>query len=377
MVSLLPLLAGCQIHPVSAEDRLFLKLSVDFLGEYQLPKQEFQGTTVGGLSGITYDRQRDCYYAISDDRSDLTPARFYTLKLAIDSTNRQQPRLQKVEVEAVTPLLDQTGQPYAKGAIDPEGIALSPLNSVFIANEGIANAGLAPTVGEYDLKTGQLKRSLSIPTRFIPDTKLGTQNGKQTRGVGDNLGFESLTLSPGNSTLEPFRLFTATESSLVQDSDEQNPQHGKSRNRMLHYMVSKVRSLFISEQLYPMEPPPPGAKFHGLTELLAIDSGGHFISLERSFGSNGFNVKLFQLATGSATDTSAKATLRGDVKGVMPIQKKLLLDLNSLGIKLDNLEGLTLGAQLPDRSRSLVVISDDNFRSDQITQVLLFRLKGI
>jgi len=29
----------------------------------------FQGTKVGGLSGITYDASRGVYYAVSDDRS--------------------------------------------------------------------------------------------------------------------------------------------------------------------------------------------------------------------------------------------------------------------------------------------------------------------
>src|SRR5579883_3148721 len=33
-------------------------------------------------------------------------------------------------------------------------------------------------------------------------------------------------------------------------------------------------------------------------------TGGHFLSLERSFGINGFSVKLFQLAMSNATDTS-------------------------------------------------------------------------
>ena len=41
---------------------------------------KFQGTTVGGLSSITYDAQNDVYYAISDDPSQFQPARFYTLQ---------------------------------------------------------------------------------------------------------------------------------------------------------------------------------------------------------------------------------------------------------------------------------------------------------
>jgi hypothetical protein len=60
----------------------------------------------------------------------------------------------------------------------------------------------------------------------------------------------------------------------------------------------------------------------------------------------------------------------------MPIQKRLLLDLNELGIPLDNFEGISFGPQLPDGSKSLILVSDDNFSELQVTEFLLFRLKA-
>ena len=60
------------------------KTNLQFLGQAIVPTgTTFQGTTVGGLSSITYDAERDVYYAISDDPSQFQPARFYTLKLAV------------------------------------------------------------------------------------------------------------------------------------------------------------------------------------------------------------------------------------------------------------------------------------------------------
>ena len=44
------------------------------------------------------------------------------------------------------------------------------------------------------------------------------------------------------------------------------------------------------------------------------------------------------------------------------------------GIPLDNVEGMTLGPQLPDGRRSLVLVSDNNFAASQFTQFLLFAL---
>src|SRR3546814_6980774 len=56
-----------------------------FIGEQQIPhKQPFQGTTVGGLSGIDYDAGTDTWILASDDRSDFDASRFYTAKLAYD-----------------------------------------------------------------------------------------------------------------------------------------------------------------------------------------------------------------------------------------------------------------------------------------------------
>lgn len=375
ILAIMPLLAGCDLPQVSAEERLFLNLKLDFLSDYQLPKQDFKGTRVGGLSGITYDRQRDRFYALSDDRSEFAPARFYTLKLLLDQANAKAPRIKQVAIETVTTITGEDGKPYPKGTIDPEGIALSPLGTVFISSEGVTRDGVPPFVREFDLKTGKWKRSLQIPKRYSPDAK----GDQQTQGVQDNLGFESLTIvagSYGTTAVEPFRLFTATESSLKQDVSPTEQTQG-AKNRLLHYMLEAQRGLLVSEHLYQLAPPPNGAVNHGLTDLLAIDQGGHFLSLERSFGKSGFQVKLFQLATGGATDISLIDSLKGTLRGTVAIPKKLLLDLSLLDVPLDNLEGMAIGPRLPDGSRSLLLVSDDNFREEQVTQFLLLRLKGL
>ena len=56
------------------------------------------------------------------------------------------------------------------------------------------------------------------------------------------------------------------------------------------------------------------------------------------------------------------------------MKKTLLLDLRTLGIPLDNVEGMTLGPKLPDGRRSLMLVSDNNFAASQFTQFLLFAL---
>ncbi|MDF0556792.1 esterase-like activity of phytase family protein [Kamptonema sp. UHCC 0994] len=378
-IILLTFATACSPPQGVAKDRIFLPLSIDFLSEYQLPKIDFDSVPVGGLSGIAYDGKGTAtpndpafrFYAISDDPSEYGDARFYTLKLNLAAADSVKNNINKVTVEGVTYLVGEDGKTFSKDSINPEGIAISPRKSVFVASEGVTHIGIPPFVREFDLKTGKMRGSLPIPERYIPDTT----DEKQARGVVDNLGFESLTIDPESLSfdgLDPFRIFTAIEAPLVQDSD---PEQAKNL-RLLHYVIVDKTAQLVSENFYQLDPAPLTI-LNGLTELVAVGKGGHFLSLERSFGLSGYGAKIFQLALGGATDTSRIYSLKGNVTTAEPIKKKLLLDLKDLGIPLYNLEGMTLGPRLSDGSQSLVLVSDDNFDEEQKTQFILFRLKYI
>jgi hypothetical protein len=374
---LLTVCTACAPPPAVARDRSFPEMSLEFLGEYELPKTNFEGSPVGGLSGITYDPKGIStvtskayrFYALSDDPSENGEARFYSLRLDLTSSDPANIRLKKVAVEGVTSLKKADGETFSWGSINPEGIALSPRNSVFVASEGVTHAGIPPFVGEFDLKTGNLRGNLPIPKRYIPDAS----DEKQQQGVRENLGFESLsidpeTFSPGG--LDPFRLFAATEAPLMQDLD---PEHAI-KLRFLHYVIVDKTPQLVSENLYNLDQVPLTV-LNGLTELVTV-GGGQILSLERSFGLSGYSARIYQVALGAATDTSRIQSFKGSVTMVEPVKKKLLLDLSELGIPLYNLEGMTLGPQLPDGSKSLVLVSDDNFDEAQKTQFILLSLKA-
>ncbi|TAG97712.1 MAG: esterase-like activity of phytase family protein [Oscillatoriales cyanobacterium] len=374
---LLTICTACAAPPAAAKDRSFPEMSLEFLGDYQLPKMSFEGTPVGGLSGITYDSkgmneatsQAYQFYALSDDPSENGEARFYSLRLDLKSGDTASVGLKKVTVEGVTSLKKADGETFPWGSINPEGIALSPRNSVFVASEGVTHVGIPPLVGEFDLKTGNQRGTLPIPKRYIPDAS----DEKQQQGVLDNLGFESLTIDPETFSpggLDPFRLFVATEAPLMQDADPEQA----SKLRILHYVIVDKTPQLISENLYTLDQVPMSI-LNGLTELVAI-SGGQFLSLERSFGLSGYGARIYQVAVGAATDTSRINSFKGKTAMVEPVRKKLLLDLSELGIPLYNLEGMTLGPRLPDGSQSLVLVSDDSFDEAQQTQFILLSLKG-
>ena len=64
-----------------------------------------------------------------------------------------------------------------------------------------------------------------------------------------------------------------------------------------------------------------------------------------------------------------------DSQTIKPVKKELLMDLGKLEVALDNTEGLTIGAVLPNGQPSLILVSDNNFNKLQRTQFLAFQLQ--
>jgi hypothetical protein len=338
--------------------------NIEFIGEATLPKGLiFKKTEVGGLSGITYNAKNNLYYAISDDRGQKAAARFYTLKIDLSKGYLKKSGVIPVDV---TTLLNENDQTFRPSETDTEGIALTNKSTIFISSEGDAAKLINPFIKEFSLSSGKEITTLPIPNKFLPD-----KAGKQ--GIRNNLAFESLTITPDQKNL-----FTATENALIQDGVAAKPNIG-SPCRILQYNLLNGQP--EKEFLYQTEPVSPflnltGKFASGLPDLLALDNQGHFLSLERSFTGLGFAISLFQVSLEGADDIhQIDSLLTVDSKNIKPAQKKLLLDLRTLDVLLDNIEGLTLGPKLPDGQQSLILVSDNNFNSLQRTQILAFKMK--
>ncbi|MGD1875617.1 MAG: esterase-like activity of phytase family protein [Mastigocoleus sp.] len=338
---------------------------LDFIGQAVLPTGfKFQGTPFGGLSGITYDERNQLYYSISDDRSQKAPARFYTLKINLSKGKLTDNSLSPV---AVTTLQNKNGQAFANGKIDPEGIALFSQNSVFISSEGDARQLVNPFIKEFSLNSGKELTTLPVPKKFLPDKN-------QKKGIRNNLAFETLTITPDKKYL-----FSATENALIQDGSDAKPNQG-TNCRILQYNLATKE--LEKEFLYPTTsvkafPINVSGRFaSGLPDLVALDNQGSFISIERTFTGVGFNIALFKVNLADADDIHDIDSLSAsDLSKIKPVKKELLLDLRKLSVALDNIEGLTLGAKLPDGKRSLILVSDNNFNPLQRNQLLAFRLQ--
>lgn len=366
IITILLPLSACKLpERVTAEERMFRDFSLELVDQYVIPKDKFQDTVVGGLSAIAYSQEQDLFYVLSDDRSKRSPARFYTFQLEVKANEQQQIKIAGFSPQSVTLLFDEENKKYKQGKIDPEGLAISPRNTLYISSEGNPSKDVEPFINEYELATGKKLSSLRIPQRYLTEDK--------SQGIQENSAFESLTINRTGLPQDPFRVFTATEDALLQDESLEGED--RARIRFLHYLVNPVGDpIIVAEHLYLLDPAPIEVVSNGLTELLALKTEGYFLSLERTYGFTGAGAKIFQVVVGNATDTSNIESLRGNIGQVQPLKKKLLLDLQDLDIYLDNLEGMTEGPRLPDGSKSLVLISDDNFNDEQVSQLLLFRL---
>ena len=338
-------------------------LSLEFLGQAVLPTSTtFSGTVVGGLSGMAYDQSRNVFYALSDDASQLNPARFYTIRVDVADGSFD---ASDVAFAAVTTLRGADGLPFAPLSLDPEGLALTKDRTLVVTSEGFANRLIDPFVREFALDGRQL-RSLPVPEPFLP-------NAAATRGVRLNLGFESAATAPNGRFL-----FTGTEGALVQDGPPATVAAG-SPARLMRYNLQTGR--LDRQYLYwtdPIARPPiPAGAFavNGLVELLPLNNE-FLLAMERSFSvgvpGTGNSIKLYRVAIPGATDVNGAFSLASLLGEIRPVAKTLLLDLDTLGIPLDNVEAMAFGPDLPDGRRSLLLVSDNNFAPAQFTQFLLF-----
>ncbi|MEV6171436.1 esterase-like activity of phytase family protein [Streptomyces sp. NPDC051954] len=316
------------------------------------------GMPFGGLSGIDYNPRSGEYVAISDDRSENGKARFYTLRLPLDGAAFAEA---KPALDGLIVLVDTTGEPFAPKAVDPEAIRWTPGGrSLLWTSEGASSAGQPAFVREAATSGGYV-RELPLPKAYAP---VRSASGTLTAGVRNNQALEGLALSPDGRTVT-----TITENALVQDG----PAAGltvKSPSRLL--LMDRRTGEPKGEHVYEVDPisdaptaplPPPVGTYaadRGVSEILAINETD-YLTVERSFASGvGFSIRLYWTSTIGAADVNGKEALSGTEKP-MPMPKKLLYDFTTSGTDADNVEGITWGPQLPDGSRSLVLVADDNF----------------
>lgn len=348
----------------------------ELAGEFNIPPltsfAPLKAARFGGVSGLAFDPTpgptNNDLLGICDERD--------SGRLFIFRTAGHGPAF-RVDLHAYFPLPSGTGAP---AALDAEGIAMTRSGRIYVASEGAQNREprVPPSITIYNRRVEYLGR-LTVPDRFIPP-----ERGAITRGVRDNGGLESLTLTPDER-----HLFTAAELPLVQDGPPPSFERG-ALTRILEYEASGDSFRPAREFAYPLDAAAqvdftPRLVINGVVELLALGSNDLLV-MERNFaqeaGENGRSatrIRIYRASLSGASDISAVESLQRR-RGVRPARKALLLDLSDVkGLSaeladLDNFEGMAFGPTLPDGSRTLLLVSDDNFSARQRTSFLLFRI---
>lgn len=344
------------------------------IGEYLLPdKTDFRGTRVGGLSSIDYDPAEDLYYFISDDRSDSAPARYYTAKIFLSSKG-----IDSLRFVNVVSLRQKSGATYPNKrqdsllVPDPEGLRLNRKTGELVwTNEGeriVRNSYSIlqnPSVNRMR-KDGQLLDTFALPNNLHVSA---TEKGPRRNGT-----FEGLTFTEDFNTL-----YVSVEEPLYEDGPRAGVGDSTAWIRILKYNAKTETP--VAQYAYLLdpvvrEPIPKGAfEINGVPDILALNDHQLMVT-ERSF-STGYltcNVRVYVVELNGAEDVSNIASLKTTPpKGFL--RKKLLLNMDDLGINIYNIEGATFGPLLANGKRSLLFVADDNFSGKEKTQVLLFEVE--
>ena len=357
-------LTACSSTPPQPQNQKLPTLR--FIGEATLPhRMEFQGTTVGGLSGIDFDAQRGVFYMISDDRSDISAARFYTATIPISSSELGTP-----ELLSVTLMKKPDGTPFGNrkndiaNVPDPEAIRYrAETDTLLWTSEGDKKLNINPFLREMKLD-GSFIRELPTLTLF------NMQSGD--KGPRDNIVFEALSLSADARSV-----WVAMEGALFDDGALPGYENGGGSIRVTQYDIinaKPIRQVAYVADAIPARPiPASGAADNGVPEVLTLDQH-RMLVLERSYAQGvGNSLRVYVIDTRGGTDTMNINALTPT--NHTPVKKQLLINFDSLNLKkLDNTEGMSFGPRLPNGNRTLIFVSDDNFNRNQITQFLAFEL---
>ena len=346
--------------------------ALKFLGEYVIPYNlNYENTTVGGLSGIDYAARFNRYVMISDDRSDKNPARFYTAKISFSGKG-----IDTVEFVGVSNLLQPGGTVYPNNkqdpahTPDPEAIRYNPItNQLVWSSEGerivkppqivLENPSVNIITGN-----GNFIDSFPMPPNLIMHE---TENGPRQNGV-----LEGLTFADNYKTL-----YVSVEEPLYEDGPRAEVTDNHTHTRILKFDVASKKN--IGQYAYPLSPvaypavPPTAFKLNGVPDILNLGNN-KLLVIERSFstGRLACTIKVFVADLSVATDISYRS-LKTD-NNYTEIAKQLLLNMDDLGIYIDNIEGVTFGPRLPNGHKTLLFIADNNFNVVQKSQVLLFEV---
>lgn len=345
--------------PVAAAER------VSLLKTCETPKGiAFQGGGHGGISGIDHDPRTGRWAFISDDKSEHGPSHAFLGRLDVRPGKPCGPIL-----ETMVSLRREDGQTFpdrkaGAEAADGESIRFDPRSHDLVwATEGDFDHGYPPSVRRMKVDGTPVAR-LVVPEAltFHDGGKTGARENATTEGMSWSATGRSLWLS--------------MEWPLAQDGPIPSVADGGLTRLTRLDRAGKV----LAQYAYRVDPvqaaSPVGVGDNGVSEILALDTH-RLLVLERSGikGADGrysHHIRLYVADLAKAQDVAKVESLAATP--VQAVEKRLLLNFDSLGVRIDNLEAMAWGPRLKGGARTLVLASDDNYDANQINQILVLRV---
>jgi hypothetical protein len=273
--------------------------------------------------------------------------------------------------------LQEDGQPFpsakqnASKVPDPEAIRYNPkTNQLVWTSEGErivkgATQVLAdPTLSLMDIN-GKFIHAFPLPAHL---TMTAAEQGPRQNGT-----LEGLSYSEDYKTL-----YISMEEPLYEDGPRADLKETYSWIRIYRYDAQSNKNTFqYAYRLEPVAYPPilsTAFIVNGVPDILSIGKD-KLLVIERSFSTGRLpcTVKVFLADLSTAQDIQKNVSLTNHPPK-HPVTKKLLLNMDDLGIYIDNIEGVTFGPDLPNGHKTLLFVADNNFNDFEKTQFLLFEV---
>ncbi|AXT50094.1 esterase-like activity of phytase family protein [Aquimarina sp. BL5] len=339
-------------------------INIQYLDEYVIYNDSiFEGSKIGGLSGIEYNKEKNTYYVVCDDAKN---PRFYKASITLENN-----KFNKVAVDQLIKIKDQHNQFLDKNVADLEAIRTFGKDKFIFASEGSIKHNYNPAIFITDA-AGNYRKKFQLPSYFLTDST--SVNKPRHNGI-----FEGLV-----NDITSKGYWAAMELPLELDGEEPTIDNSGTPVRITHFNINTNQADF--QFTYPLDKlsKDPKGKFgvNGVTALQQLTKN-QFLIVERGYaagyGTQGNTVRIYLTNTKDVTNTLDFESLKD--KKYQSATKQLLFDFESIRNQLtdqiiDNIEGITFGPILANGNQSLLLISDNNFNpiTEQINQLILLEL---
>jgi hypothetical protein len=306
----------------------------------------------GSLSGLVHDVSSGNWLAVIDDRED---SRLAWVSIGFDGKRLN---VAPIRMQPLRP-----GPGVADRLVtqaDLEAITALPDGTFIVAEEGHVRDGeiWQPALMRLT-RDGVVTSVINFPPPF-------QITGDETSGLRDNQGVESLTRTPSGT------LIAGLEQPLFGQSMPTFEQPGLTK--LIEFLPVGDSYTPGRQWNYMLSPTPRMAGMemtcadgeNGLVDMVAL-SDTRLVTLERAClrdAANDRNANPVRLYVVELQGTDARKTMLLDLEQMI---WRLPPELS----RLDNYEALAFGP-IVNNARTLLVVSDDNFRKTQRTSFLLF-----